>query len=148
MREENKRSARSGISKAAVSKERGAAKENGAYIGKDISRGIDRWPLTLVGLRVPNTATTASSGFRRSKKDGIIGVRLHVLLQILWSLECFTAEIALVRLERDVHSNMRSDVITLDSSSPAVAPLACEIQIIGAFAADMALANMVLHGRD
>jgi hypothetical protein len=72
-------------------------------------------------------------------------VSFHVLLQILWSLEGFAAEITLVRLEWDVHSNMRSDVITLHSSSPAVAPLTCEVQVIGAFAADMALTNMVLY---
>jgi hypothetical protein len=67
-----------------------------------------------------------------------------VLLQILWPLESLATEIAFVRLEWDVHSNVRSDVITLDSRSPAVAPLACEIQIVGAFAADMTFTDVVI----
>jgi len=54
------------------------------------------------------------------------------------------AEVALVGLERDVHSYVRSDVITFNGRSPAVAPLACEVQVVGAFAADMALADVVL----
>jgi hypothetical protein len=71
-------------------------------------------------------------------------VRLDVLLEILGSLEGFATEVALVWLERNVHSNVRGDVITLDSRGPAVAPLACEIQIVGALAADVAFANVVL----
>jgi hypothetical protein len=117
-------------------------------MGKDGSRGIDRWPLTLSSLRVPNTATAASSGLWGSQEDGIISVGLDVLLEILGSLESFAAKVALVGLERDMYANVRSDVITLDSRSAAIAPLASEVQVVGALAADMALADMVLHKRD
>lgn len=51
-------------------------------------------------------------------------MRLDVLLQVLRTLEGLAAEIALVRLERDVHTNVRSDVVALDGGGTAGAPLA------------------------
>jgi hypothetical protein len=98
----------------------------------------------LSSLRVPNTATAASSRLWGSQEDGIIGVGLDVLLEILRSLEGFAAKVALVGLERDVHANVRSDVITLDSRCAAIAPLTSEVQVVGALAADMALADVVI----
>jgi hypothetical protein len=71
-------------------------------------------------------------------------VSLHVLLEILRTLESFTTEIALVRLQRYVNANVRSDVVAFDSGGAAVTPLACQIQIVGALATDMALANVIL----
>jgi hypothetical protein len=71
-------------------------------------------------------------------------VRLDMLLEILRSLEGFATKVALVRLEWDVHTNVRGDVITLDGRGPAVAPLACEVQVVGALAAYMTFANVVL----
>jgi hypothetical protein len=70
---------------------------------------------------------------------------LDVLLQILRSLEGLATEVALVRLERDMDANMRRDVITLDSGRAACAPLAGQIEIVGAFATDMSFANVVLR---
>ena len=69
---------------------------------------------------------------------------LHVLLEILRSLESFAAEVAFVRLQRNVDADVRSDVIALDSGGAAVAPLASEIQIVCALATDMALADVIL----
>jgi hypothetical protein len=69
---------------------------------------------------------------------------LHVLLQILGALESLATEVALVRLQGNVNSNVRRNVITLDSGGAAIAPLAGEVQVVGALAADMALTDVVL----
>jgi hypothetical protein len=74
-------------------------------------------------------------------------VGLDMLLEILWTLESFTAKVTLVWLEGDMHSNMRRDMIALDSGSTTVAPLASQVQVVGAFATDMAFANVVLQSR-
>ena len=68
-----------------------------------------------------------------------------MLLQILWSLEGLAAEVALVWLERDMYANVRCYVVTLHCGCPTCAPLACEVEIVGALATDMALAYMILE---
>ena len=71
-----------------------------------------------------------------------------MLLEILGTLEGLAAELAFVRLERDVDTNVRGDVITLDGGGAARVPLASEVQVVGALAADMALTDVVLvHGQ-
>jgi hypothetical protein len=87
---------------------------------------------------------TTSVRLWRAKQNRVIGVSLHVLLEILRTLESLAAEVALVRLQRDVNANVRSDVITLDRSGAAVAPLAGQVQVVGALATDVALADVVL----
>lgn len=69
---------------------------------------------------------------------------LDVLLQILRSLEGLATEVALVRLQGNVNTNMRRDVVTLHSRSSAVAPLTCQVQVVGALAANMTLTDVVL----
>jgi L-rhamnose isomerase len=88
---------------------------------------------------------TASVGLWGAEQYGIIGVRLYVLLEILRTLEGFAAEIALVRLQRNVHANVRGDVIALDSGSATVTPLAGQIQVVGTLATNMALTDVVLR---
>lgn len=56
---------------------------------------------------------------RGSEENGIVGMSLDVLLQILGALEGLPAEIAFVRLQWDVDSDMGGDMITLDGGSPA-----------------------------
>ena len=70
---------------------------------------------------------------------------LDVLLEILRAFERLAAEVAFVRLQRDMHADVRGDVITLDSSGAAVAPLASEVQVVGTLTADMALTDVVLQ---
>lgn len=89
---------------------------------------------------------TAAIGLGGAKQDGVIGMSLDVLLQILRAFERLAAEIALVRLEGNVYTNMRGDVITLHGGRAAVPPLASQVQVVGALAADMALAYVVLSG--
>lgn len=69
---------------------------------------------------------------------------LDVLLQILRTLEGLTTEVALMRLEWYVDTNMRRDVVALHGGGSACAPLAGKIEVVCALAADMTLANVVL----
>jgi hypothetical protein len=69
---------------------------------------------------------------------------LDVLLQILRALECLSTEITFVRFKRDVNSNVGSDMIALDCGSSALVPSTGQIEVIGTFAADMFLADMIL----
>ena len=71
---------------------------------------------------------------------------LDVLLQILRALEGLSAELALVRLERDVNSDVRGNVVTLDGGCAARVPLAGKAQVVCALAANMAIANVLLKG--
>jgi hypothetical protein len=74
-------------------------------------------------------------------------MRLYVLFKILRAFERLAAEIALVRLQGDVHANVRCDVVALDRGGAAVAPLAGQVQVVGALATNMALTNVILHAR-
>ena len=60
-------------------------------------------------------------------QDRVVGVRLDVHLQILGTRESLTTEVALVRLQRDVNTNVRRDMVTLYSRSTTVAPLASQV---------------------
>lgn len=69
---------------------------------------------------------------------------LNVLLQVLGTLEGLSAEVALVRLERNVYANVRSDVVALHCRGPARVPLASQVEVVGALPANMALTDVVL----
>lgn len=71
-------------------------------------------------------------------------MRLDMLLQILRSLKRFAAKVTFVWLQRHVHTNVRRDVIALDSCGSARVPLASQVQVVSAFTADMALADMLI----
>jgi hypothetical protein len=72
-------------------------------------------------------------------------VSLDVLLEILGALERLATEVALMRLQRHVNADVRSNVITLDGGSAAVTPLARQIQVVGALAPNMAFAYVILQ---
>lgn len=67
-----------------------------------------------------------------------------MFLEILRALESLAAEFALVRLERDVDSNVGGDVVAFDRGGSALAPLAGQVEVIRRLAADMTLADMFL----
>ena len=69
---------------------------------------------------------------------------LDMFLEILWALESLATEFALVRLERDVDSNVGGDVVAFDSGGSTLAPLAGQVEVISRLAADMTLADMFL----
>ena len=103
--------------------------------------------LTLSCVLLVATATPMRRPvrLRRAKQNGVIGMGLNVLLEILGPFECFAAEVALVRLQRYVNTNVRSDVVTFHSSRAAVAPLTSQVQVVGTLAANMTLTDMVLQ---
>jgi hypothetical protein len=67
-----------------------------------------------------------------------------MFLEILWAFKGLATEFALVRLERDMDSNVRGNVVTLDRGRTATSPLTCQVEVVGRFAADVALADMFL----
>jgi hypothetical protein len=77
-------------------------------------------------------------------KHRVVGMSLDVLLQILGSLERLAAELALVRLEGYMNTDMRGDVIALDGGGAARVPLARKAQVVCALAANMALADVFI----
>ena len=66
-----------------------------------------------------------------------------MLLQVLRTLECLAAKLTFVRLERDVDSDVGSDVIPLDGGCAARIPTTGKVQVVCALAADMFVANVV-----
>lgn len=68
-----------------------------------------------------------------------------MFLEILWSLEGLAAEATSMRLQGNMNSNVRGDVVTLDGSSTTSAPPTDEIEVIRTLATDMTLADMILE---
>ena len=72
-------------------------------------------------------------------------MRLDVLLEILRALEGLAAEVALVGLERHMYPDVGSDVVSLDRRGAAGIPLAGQVQVVGALATNMLLADVLLE---
>lgn len=71
---------------------------------------------------------------------------LDVLLQILGTLEGLSTEVTFVRLEWDMDSDVRGDVITLHGGGTALIPTTGEIEVVCALATNVLLANVFLGG--
>ena len=69
-----------------------------------------------------------------------------MLLQILRTLESLSTEVTFVRLEWDVDSDVRSDMVTLYGSSAALIPTTGEVKVICAFATDQLIVRQVPLG--
>lgn len=80
-------------------------------------------------------------------KDRVVGMGLDMLLQVLRTLEGLAAKVALMRLERDMNADVRSDVITLDRGGAASTPLASQVEVVCTFATNMTLADVILNRR-
>lgn len=89
-------------------------------------------------LGSPDLARSAVAGATRDYLD--------MLLQVLRALEALATEVALVRLQRDMDTNMRGDVVALNSGGTAEVPTTGQVEIVGALATDMALADVLLEG--
>ena len=76
---------------------------------------------------------------------GVIRVGLDMLLQILRALESLTTEVTFVRLKWHMDADVRGYMITLDCCGVASAPLAGQVEVVGAFTSNVALANMFLY---
>jgi len=102
---------------------------------------------TLIVLLLKGIITTLMRvhvGFRSAQKDGIIGVGLDMLFEILRAFEGLAAKVALVWLQGDMYAHVRGDVVALDRGCLASAPLTGEVEVVGRLATDMAFAYMVL----
>lgn len=75
----------------------------------------------------------------------IFSMSLDMFLFILWPFESLPTKLAPMRLQRDVNADMRRDVIPLDDFNLTVTPSTDQIQVIGAFAANVDFADMVLN---
>lgn len=80
-----------------------------------------------------------------SDENRVVGMRLDMLLEILRTLEGLAAEVALVGLQGHVDPDVRGDVIALDGGGPALVPLAGEVQVVGALAANVLLADVIVE---
>ena len=80
----------------------------------------------------------------RAHDDTIIGMGLDVFLEILGTLESLATELAFVRFQGNMYSNVGGDVVALDSRGPALTPSAGEVQVVSGLAADMSLADVLL----
>ncbi len=84
------------------------------------------------------------TGRRGGLEAWLFGMSLDVLLQILGTLEGLLAKVALVRLQGNVHADMRRDVVSLDGRRATGAPRAGQVEIVGRLSPDMAFADVVL----
>ena len=69
----------------------------------------------------------------------------YMLLEVLRPLEGLSTKFASMRLQRDMNTDVRGDVIAFYDGNATVTPRARQIEIVGALAANMALADMVLN---
>jgi hypothetical protein len=78
-------------------------------------------------------------------KHRVVGMSLDVLLQILGSLERLAAELTLVRLQRNVDTDVWGDVVSLDRGSSARVPLTSQVEVVCALATNMALTDVLVE---
>lgn len=76
---------------------------------------------------------------------GVVRMGLDMLLQILRALESLAAEVTFVRFKWHMNANVGGDVITLDCCGVASAPLAGQVEVVGAFTPNVTLTNMLLY---
>lgn len=80
----------------------------------------------------------------RTHQHAVVGVCLDMLFKILRPLEGLAAEVALVWLERHMDADVRGNVVALDGGCATRSPLAGQVEVVGALAANMAFANVVI----
>lgn len=74
----------------------------------------------------------------------LFSVDAFVLLEILWTLKGLTADVAVVRLEWGVNTDVRGDVVTLGTADITAFPLAGEAKVVGGLATDVVIAKMLV----
>ena len=70
-----------------------------------------------------------------------------MLLEILRTLEGLPAKMTSMRLQRNVNTNVRSDMVTFYRDRAASAPCADESEVVGRLATDVMFADMILARR-
>lgn len=98
----------------------------------------------IASIRWTIWTTCAVRATRALHQHGVIGVCLDVFLEILRTLERLAAEVAAMRLQRNVNADVGGDVVAFDDLNMAVAPRALQIEVVGALATDVALTYVIL----
>lgn len=75
----------------------------------------------------------------------LFGMNFGMLLQILWALEGFLANLAGMRLEWSMNSQMARDVVSFGAGRAAVFPSAGQAEVVGTLAADVVIAEVVVE---
>jgi hypothetical protein len=83
---------------------------------------------------------------RSAQVEGVKMPYLDVLLQILRALEGLATEVTLVWLQRNMDSDVGSNMVTFHGGSTARVPSACEVQVVGALSSHVLLTDMLLRG--
>ena len=99
-----------------------------------------------IGVTILGPVEAPMTPIRGTEDYRVIGVGLNMLFQVLRTFEGFATEFAAMRLQRNMDPNMRGDVITFDHMDPTGTPHALEVEVVGTFATDMCLADMILGG--
>ncbi len=102
------------------------------------------WVVTTVLLAIL-LATIAPVGPRVLENHGVIGMSLDMLFEILRPLEGLSAEIASMRLQGHMDTNVRGDVVAFHNINAATTPCTGEVEIVGALATNVSFADMVLQ---
>ena len=74
---------------------------------------------TFPGVAAVSWVKTVVRVLSPTNQDGVVGMGFDMLLQILGSLKGLAAEVTFVRLQRNVNTNVRSDMVSLDGCCPA-----------------------------
>lgn len=69
---------------------------------------------------------------------------LDMFFQILRTFERFATKFTLVWFQGNVDSNVRGDVVAFDGGGTATTPLTGKVEVVGALAADVPFAHMLL----
>lgn len=115
----------------------GAGMHLGTMMGVVVTSGG-----SFTTLPVSRALTTMPMLFWGSKEDRVVGMGLDMFLQVLRTLEGFTTEVTFVRLQWNVNSNVRGDMVTLHSGGAALIPATREIEVVCALTANVLLANV------
>ena len=67
-----------------------------------------------------------------------------MFLEILWTLEGLAAELAAMRFQWDVDTDVGGDVVAFDDLDATCSPRALQVEVVGALAADVTFADVIL----
>jgi len=102
-----------------------------------------RIPSVLMTILMTAVGTISPGALQ---ENGVVSMCLYMLLEILRSLEGLATELASMRLQGDVDTDVRGDVVALYNSDTTVTPGTGQIQVISTLATNMTLTDMVLSG--
>ena len=74
----------------------------------------------------------------------IIGMSLHVFLEILGTFKGLATKLTSVRLQGYVNSDVRSDMVAFHDLNMTVPPCALQVEVIGTLSTNMLITDMVL----